>query len=318
MSIGIAGAGAFGTALAVSLAQVQPVVLWARQGAEEMAETRENARRLPGVTLPNAVRPTGDTGELLACDTILLCIPAQQVGAFLTDHAAALTGKTLIACCKGIDAETLSGPGSAIGQIVPGATAAVLTGPSFATDIARGLPTALTLACEDPDRGEALQHLLTTPNLRLYRSTDVVGAELGGALKNVVAIACGFCIGRGYGDSARAALMTRGFAEMQRLAAALGADPATLMGLSGFGDLTLTCTSEGSRNFSHGLAWGRKDDIDTGVTVEGVKTAEAVDKLARERGLDLPITRMVADVVAGRLDIDDTLDRLFSRPLKEE
>ena len=320
MSIGVAGAGAFGTALAISIAAVEPVILWARDSAaaEAMAKTRENTARLPGVRLPDAVQPTGDLQALLAADVILLCIPAQKLGPFLRDHAKALAGKSLIACCKGVDIQTLTGPATMIANTVPSATAAMLTGPSFAADIARGLPTAITLACADAKAGLELQHRLTTPNLRLYRTTDVAGAELGGALKNVIAIAAGACIGRGYGDSARAALMTRGFAEMQRLAAAQGADPVTLMGLSGFGDLALTCTSDLSRNYRFGLAWGRGEVMQDGVTVEGVKTAEAVAHLARDLGLDMPITTLVADVVAGRLDIGAALETLLSRPLKEE
>ncbi len=320
MSIGVAGGGAFGTALAVSLAATAPVTLWCRDAgaARTMANTRENRGRLPGVTLPPAIEPTAELSALFARDVILLCVPAQQVGGFLRDHASELAGKALIACCKGIDVATLTGPATAISDLVPSATAAMLTGPSFAADIARGLPTALTLACEDADRGHDLQHELTTPNLRLYRTTDVIGAELGGALKNVIAIAAGACIGRGYGDSARAALMTRGFAEMQRLAAAHGADPLTLMGLSGFGDLALTCTSDLSRNYRFGLAWGRGDPPDDAMTVEGVKTAEAIAKLALEQGLDMPITTLVADVVAGRRDIGTVLETLLSRPLKEE
>ncbi len=320
MSIGIAGAGAFGTALAVSLASRGPVLLWARDAAAaaRMARDRENAARLPGVSLPGTVTPSADADALLACQTILLCVPAQQADGFLRVHATSLSGKAIVACCKGIDVTTLRGPASAAAEIVPGGTAAILTGPSFAHDIARGLPTALTLACPDARAGERLQHALSTTNLRLYRSTDVIGAELGGALKNVIAIACGATIGRGYGDSARAALMTRGFAEMQRLAAAEGADPQTLMGLSGFGDLALTCTSDLSRNYRFGLAWGRGEPPDASATVEGVKTAEAVARLARGRGIDMPITTLVADVVGGRTDIGAVLETLLSRPLKEE
>ena len=320
MSIGIAGGGAFGTALAVSLAATAPVTLWCRDpgAASAMAESRINERRLPGVPIPGNVTPTSDLSALFARDVILLCVPAQQVGSFLTDNASDLAGKALIACCKGIDVETLTGPATAISKTVPDATAAMLTGPSFATDIARGLPTALTLACAEPDEARDLQHQLTTPNLRLYRTTDVIGAELGGALKNVVAIAAGACIGRGYGDSARAALMTRGFAEMQRLAAVQGADPLTLMGLSGFGDLALTCTSDLSRNYRFGLAWGRREPPDAAMTVEGVRTAEAIARLAAARGIDMPITTLVADVVAGRQDIGAVLETLLSRPLKEE
>ena len=320
MSIGVAGAGAFGTALAISIAAVEPVILWARDSAaaEAMAKTRENTARLPGVRLPDAVQPTGDLQALLAADVILLCIPAQKLGPFLRDHAKALAGKSLIACCKGVDIQTLTGPATMIANTVPSATAAMLTGPSFAADIARGLPTAITLACADAKAGLELQHRLTTPNLRLYRTTDVAGAELGGALKNVIAIAAGACIGRGYGDSARAALMTRGFAEMQRLAAAQGADPVTLMGLSGFGDLALTCTSDLSRNFRHGLSLGRGEAPDEKFTTEGVATATAVHRISQAEGLDMPITAMIAAVVSGKMNVNDAVSALMARPLKEE
>ncbi|KAA9006753.1 NAD(P)H-dependent glycerol-3-phosphate dehydrogenase [Histidinibacterium aquaticum] len=318
--IAVAGAGAFGTALAVALSANGAVTLWARSPdtAAEMAKTRENKERLPGIELPESVTVTSDPEELLKADTILLSMPAQTVRAFVESHRDRLDGTTLVACCKGIDLETLTGAAGTVAESLPGAVPAVLTGPSFAADIARGLPTALTLACARPEEAIRLQESLSTPCLRLYRTSDVVGAELGGALKNVIAIACGACIGKGYGVSARAALMTRGFAEMQRLAAHRGADPVTLMGLSGFGDLTLTCTSDMSRNYRFGLAWGAGEDFDTSATVEGVKTAQAVARLSREQGIDMPITRLVADVVDGEIDISDALGQLLSRPLKEE
>ena len=195
---------------------------------------------------------------------------------------------------------------------------AVLTGPSFAADIANGLPTALTLACADEDVGHGLQTELSTPTLRLYRSADVVGAELSGALKNVIAIGCGAVMGAGLGDSARAALMTRGFAEIQRVAAAFGAQAETLMGLSGLGDLTLTCTSDQSRNYRLGLALGAGRDFDSSVTVEGAATAQALRRVARERGLDLPICACIADLVAGDVDMKGAMQQLLGRPLREE
>ncbi len=321
MTIGVIGAGAFGTSLAISLAAAgREVVLWGRDAAAmgEMQTARENDKRLPGAPFPETLTATGDFAQATRPDTLLLSVPMQQLETLLEENAAALSGKTLVACCKGFSLRSGEGPVSLIARILPQAQAAILTGPSFAADIAQGLPTALTLACPDARAGERLQHALSTTNLRLYRSTDVIGAELGGALKNVIAIACGATIGRGYGDSARAALMTRGFAEMQRLAAAEGADPQTLMGLSGFGDLALTCTSDLSRNYRFGLAWGRGEPPDASATVEGVKTAEAVARLARGRGIDMPITTLVADVVGGRTDIGAVLETLLSRPLKEE
>ena len=200
----------------------------------------------------------------------------------------------------------------------PASSVALLTGPSFAADIARGLPTALTLACEDEDEGERLQHLLSTPVLRLYRASDVTGAELGGALKNVIAIAAGVVIGAGLGDSARAALMTRGYAEMVRLAVHLGARAETLAGLSGLGDLVLTCTSAQSRNFRYGVALGSGADFDPTITVEGAATAKAVSDLAEVQGIELPITALVAALIDGRTDLPSAIQALFSRPLKKE
>lgn len=317
--IGVVGAGAFGTALAVALAREgRAVALYARDGAAAMQSTRRNDRRLPGVTLPDGLTVTDDLGALAVSEAVLISTPMQALRGFLSGPGAVLDGKPLVACCKGVDLTTLSGPTAVIRATCPAATPALLTGPSFAADIARGLPTALTLACADPARGEALQFLLATPVLRLYRTEDVAGAELGGALKNVIAIAAGVVIGAGLGDSARAALMTRGYAEMVRLAAHLGARAETLAGLSGLGDLVLTCTSTQSRNFRFGQALGAGTGFDPAVTVEGAATAEAVTRLAAREGLDLPVTAMVAALVAGRITLQDAVTALLSRPLKQE
>ena len=317
----VIGAGAFGTALAVALARNgQAVTLWARDAAQvrAMAETRMNSARLPDVVLPENVSVTAEMPDLHGAGAVLLSLPMQALRGFLAQHGDALTHAPLVACCKGIDLATLTGPSAVIEAECPSATVAVLTGPSFAADIARGLPTALTLACTQLEAGERLQHLLSTPVLRLYRSDDVIGAELGGALKNVVAIAAGVVIGAGLGDSARAALMTRGYAEMQRLALALGARAETLAGLSGLGDLVLTCTSAQSRNFRYGQALGAGRGFDPTITVEGAATAKAVSNLAEKRGLDLPITTMVAALIDGRADLSSAIQSLLSRPLKKE
>jgi glycerol-3-phosphate dehydrogenase (NAD(P)+) len=249
---------------------------------------------------------------------VLLCVPTQQLGRFLDLHREALSKKALLACCKGIDLSTLKGTAEVIANHIPSAIAGVLTGPSFAADIARGLPTALTLATQDDADAAKLQQVLTRPSLRIYRTTDVTGAQLGGALKNVIAIAAGVCIGAGLGESARAALITRGFAEVQKLASVLGAQPETLMGLSGLGDLILTCSSEQSRNYSYGLSIGRAVDFDPSVTVEGASTAQAVTRLVHEHGLDLPVSRAVDDLVSGRTNVEAALHVLLSRPLKQE
>ena len=318
MSIAVLGAGAFGTALAVTLAQNAPVLLWARDPAQaaEMQTTRRNARRLPGVILPENVSVTAEIDLAQRAEIVLLAMPMQQMGGFLAAHAAALGGKTLVACSKGIDLATGQGPTALIAQHCPQARAAILTGPSFAADIARGLPTALTLACEGD--AEALQAQLSTPTLRLYRTSDTVGAELGGALKNVIAIAAGVVIGAGLGDSARAALITRGFAEMSRIAAELGARPETLAGLSGLGDLVLTCTSAQSRNFRFGQALGAGQNFDPAVTVEGLATAKAVSILAQKRGIEMPVAEMVTRLSAQEMTVAQAVQALLSRPLKEE
>ena len=319
MTIAVAGAGAFGTALAVAFAKKAPVRLWARDAAmvETMRSTRANPR-LPDVILPENIEVSADLETVFEADTILLAVPAQQISAFLTAHADRLAGKTIVSCAKGIDLTTLKGTASSISELVPTATAAILTGPSFAADIAKGLPTALTLACADDVVGKQLQAELSTRTLRLYRTTDVIGAELGGSLKNVMAIACGACIGEGMGDSARAALLTRGMAEMMRLSIAMGGQSDTLMGLSGFGDLVLTCTSEQSRNYRFGLALGRMEGFDPTITVEGVATTHAVAKLAREKGIEMPIVTMLSGLLDGKSSIAEAIQGLLSRPLKEE
>lgn len=318
MSISILGAGAFGTALAITIGRERPVTLWARDVAI-LTEHRESPR-LPGQILPEKVAITARLGEALKVETILFAMPMQALAPFVTALDADLAGKSLVACCKGIDLGSLKGPAAILAERWPGAATAILTGPSFAADIARGLPTALTLACAEEGAGQRLQAQLSTASLRLYRSSDVTGAELGGALKNVIAIAAGIVIGAGLGDSARAALMTRGFAELARFAARLGARPETLMGLSGFGDLILTCTSQQSRNFRHGLALGAGTTTDPGLTVEGVATAEAVMRQAQLFGMgdEMPLTEMVAKVTQARMGVAEAVQSLMSRPLKEE
>jgi glycerol-3-phosphate dehydrogenase (NAD(P)+) len=320
MSIVVAGAGAFGTALAITLARSgKPVTLWGRDSATmaQAAQTRQMPR-LGAAVLPDGLVITADPAVFRDATVVLVAVPAQRLAAFLTEHTGALEGKPLVACCKGIDLGTLTGPCGLIGRIVPDAVVAILTGPSFADEVAMGLPTALTLACRDADIGAALQRQLNTPALRLYRTTDTLGAELGGALKNVIAIGCGGCIGAGLGQSARAALMTRGFAEMVRIATHLGAEAETLSGLSGLGDLALTCGSDLSRNYRFGLALGRGESFDTGTTVEGAATAEAMTRLGAQLGLDLPVTTAVHGLVQGRLTVTDALLTLLARPLKEE
>jgi glycerol-3-phosphate dehydrogenase (NAD(P)+) len=319
--IGVVGAGAFGTALAVALGRDdRDVVLWARDPVlvAQMARTRQNAGRLADVELPRTVSVTAKIADLCRSDAVLLTLPMQALSGFLTGPGQVLNGLSLMACCKGVDLATLAGPSVVIAAASPASQIAVLTGPSFAADIGRGMPTALTLACADAGTGHALQHLISTPVLRIYLSQDVTGAELGGALKNVIAIAAGVVMGAGLGESARAALMTRGYAEMVPLALRLGAQPETLAGLSGFGDLVLTCTSPQSRNFRFGMALASGASFDPNTTVEGAATARAVARLGQNLGLDLPITAMVAALIDGTVDLPRAIQALLSRPLKQE
>ncbi|MCV2863181.1 NAD(P)H-dependent glycerol-3-phosphate dehydrogenase [Albidovulum sediminicola] len=321
MSVAVLGAGAFGTALAIALARNGGHVgLWSRDPdhVATMRATGRNDRRLPGADLPANITVSDQLADFSGAGTLLLAVPMQRLDGFVRDHATVLDGRALVACCKGIDLTSGRGPTAIVAAACPRATVAILTGPSFAADIARGLPTALTLACADAAAGESLQAQLSTPVLRLYRTEDVAGAELGGALKNVIAIAAGVVIGGGLGDSARAALMTRGFAEMSRLALALGGRAETLAGLSGFGDLVLTCTSTQSRNFRFGQALGAGQAFDTTTTVEGAATAEAASALAERMGVDVPVTRMVAALVRGQVSVPQAVEALLSRPLKKE
>jgi glycerol-3-phosphate dehydrogenase (NAD(P)+) len=278
-------------------------------------ETRNNPN-LPKVRMHQNIKFSDNIAEISQVGIILLAVPAQTLRHVASSYAAQITGKTLVACCKGIDLENLVGPLAILEDAVLDAEVAILTGPSFAADIAVGLPTALTLARATKD--EALQEALSTSTLRLYRTTDTVGAELGGALKNVIAIGAGVTIGAGLGDSARASLMTRGFSEMQQLAECLGARPETLNGLSGFGDLVLTCTSKLSRNFCYGLALGAGQAPDATKTVEGVATAKAVGLLAKKHGLDLPICSVVSAICNDTITVQDAVGLLMNRPLKEE
>ena len=321
MSISILGAGAFGTALAISLARNgQPVTLWARDAAhvDAMQQDRENTKRLAGHRFPDSLSITDNIQSAASAEILLIATPMQKLANFAKDHAELLNGRSLVACCKGIDLVTNRGPIATLAHICPSATPLILTGPSFAHDIAKGLPTALTLACADDGMGQRLQSELSTDNLRLYRTTDTIGTELGGALKNVIAIACGVTIGAGLGESARAAVITRGYAEMQRLAQALGAHSQTLSGLSGFGDLTLTCTSEQSRNYSFGLSLGRGEVFDSNITVEGAKTALAVSNMAKTQEIDMPLADVVAGILLKKITVSEAMDAMLSRPLKRE
>ena len=315
--VGVVGAGAFGTALAVVWAATGPVILLARDAAAAASLARDRASlRLAGVALPDAVEPTGDPRDLARCATIVAAVPMQALDTAL----AALSGLApahLVAACKGLERGSLRRPSAIAAARLPGATPAILSGPSFAADIARGLPTALSLGCADDAAGTALQHRLSAPTLRLYRTTDIAGVELGGALKNVVAIACGAAMGAGLGESARAACMTRGMAETVRLATALGARAETLAGLSGLGDMALTCSSLQSRNYALGLALGA-GTLPPDATTEGAPTAVAATELARAHGVAMPLADAVRALLEGRTDVARALGDLLARDLTTE
>jgi glycerol-3-phosphate dehydrogenase (NAD(P)+) len=320
MTVCILGAGAFGTALAVALSDRHDVRLWGREGAalREMAQSRRSPR-LPDVTLGDRVTVTADAKTALqGADFILSAIPLQATHAALSELVPLFAGQPLIGCSKGVDLKTGLGGYSVLRSVYKQGPSGLLTGPSFAVDIAGGLPTALTLAAEAQEDVSAWQAALSTETLRLYTSSDPVGAELGGALKNVIAIACGATIGAGLGQSARAALITRGQAEIIRYAVKLGAQPETLAGLSGFGDLCLTCTSSKSRNYQFGLALGQGQVFDNAVTVEGRATALALLPIMERLEIDMPITKAVAGLCSGRITVSQALAALMARPLRKE
>ena len=326
-TVGVIGAGAWGAALAEVCARAGlKAVIWAREPEVRLSivERHENTLFLPGVTLSDSVSATGDFAALGACDFVLAVPPAQHLRATLTPFAFYCPpGLPVVLCAKGIEQGTLKLMTEVLGECLPQARPAVLSGPSFAGEVARGLPTAVTLACPDAALGEALAQAMAGPGFRLYLSNDMIGAEAGGAVKNVLAIACGVVEGLKLGRSAHAALITRGFAEMTRLAVAKGAKAETLAGLCGLGDLVLTCSSPQSRNMSVGLALGAGQSLDQALSgklsvAEGVATAPAVRDLARRLNVRMPICEAVAAVLAGEITLDAAVDGLLSRPIKSE
>lgn len=323
MKIGVVGGGAWGTALAqVAARGGESVLLWARE-AEVVAsinEARENRRFLSGITLPASIRATGSLGDLAGCDALLVVVPAQHVRAVLAETAVGAT--PLVLCAKGIEAGTQLLVGEIAQQLHPESKIAVLSGPTFAHEVAAGQPTAVTLACADAALGAALAARLGGPAFRPYASTDVIGAEIGGAVKNVLAIACGVVEGAGLGQNARAALIARGFAEMTRFGLARGARAETLSGLSGLGDLVLTCSSTSSRNFSLGMGLGqskRAADLlaDRLTVAEGAFTAPVLREAALAAGVDMPVVEAVCDLLEGR-DVRGVIETLLARPLTRE
>ena len=322
--LAVIGGGAWGTALAQVVATGgRDTLLWAREPEVVAAvnASHENSLFLAGQRLDPAIRATADLAELEACDAWLVVTPAQHMGAVLA--AAPPCGKPLILCSKGIDERSGQLLHDVARHACPGAPVAVLSGPSFAGEVAAGLPTAVTLAAEDGALGEALRHRLALPAFRIYLSDDLIGAEIGGAVKNVLAIACGVVAGKGLGENARAALIARGFAEMTRFGLAYGARRETLAGLSGLGDLVLTCSSTSSRNFSlgKGIGEGRSAaDLlaDRRTVAEGAFTAPVLARLATERGIDMPIVAAVDGLLAGRASVAEVLEQLLARPPRPE
>lgn len=326
-TIGVIGAGAWGTALAQTCALVgRDVRLWTFEAevADAINAQRENTVFLPGAPLHDAISATTRPAELAGCDAYLLVSPAQHARATLQRFADIIAEATpVLLCAKGFERGSLAMMTEVLAETLPGAIAVVLSGPSFAADVVKGLPTAVTLACADATLGEALMAAIGSPSLRPYWTDDLIGAEAGGAMKNVLAIAAGVVEGKALGRSAHAALIARGFAEMTRLGEALGGRRETLAGLCGLGDLVLTCSSSESRNMSCGLAIGRGEPLESILSArqtvtEGVASAPAVVALGEKYGVDLPICRAVDDVLAGRSDLNAAIDALLSRPFRPE
>ena len=324
MKLGIVGGGAWGTALAqVAASGGEETLIWALEPevVESINAQHENATFLAGTPLSSAIRATSGLAELDACDAWLVVTPAQHMRAVL--EAAPDCDKPLVLCSKGIEEQSGALLHKIARECCPNAQVAVLSGPTFAHEVARGLPTAVTLAAEDQALAEKLRNRIARPTFRIYLSNDVAGAEIGGAVKNVLAIACGVVEGKGLGQNARAALIGRGFAEMTRFGVAMGAQRETLAGLSGLGDLVLTCSSTSSRNYSLGVGLGQGKAAsellaDRRTVAEGAFTAPVLARLANERGVDMPIVETVDGLLAGRFTADQGLEQLLSRPPRSE
>lgn len=326
-NIGVIGAGAWGTALAQTLAAAgRDVTLWGYEAdcVNAINHQHENIIYLKGVKLSERIKAVTDLQSLLGCEALLVVTPAQHMRQSLAPIAAKLPkGLPVMLCSKGIEISTGKFMSEVLEEIAPQVETAVLSGPSFAIDVAKGLPAAVTIACESQAVGQALCQMIAAPNFRPYLTEDVLGAEIGGAVKNVLAIACGLVLGLGLGRSAHAAIIARGFAEMRRLGRALGSQPETLAGLCGLGDLVLTCSSETSRNMSCGLALGRGEsltDIMAGraAVTEGVATAPVLKAFTEKHNVDMPICSAVADILSGKTEMASALTALLARELKQE
>lgn len=328
--LAVIGAGAWGTALGLAAGRTRaatPVTIWAHEPevADAINASHANPLFLPGIDLPAGLRATTDLRTAVgAADVVLLAVPAQHLRAVTRRLAPYIVGgASLVICAKGIELGSGKLMSEVLAETCPGAALAVLSGPTFAAEVAAGKPTAVTLACADEARGRALVETLGSTTFRTYLADDVVGAQVGGAIKNVIAIACGIVEGRGLGDNARAALMTRGLAEIMRLGVALGGRRETLMGLSGLGDLALTCNNAPSRNMSLGVALGRGVPLSEALAgkrsvAEGVPTAAAVRALGEQRGVDMPIVAAVDAILHHSAPIDRAVAGLLDRPFRSE
>ena len=324
-SVAVLGAGAWGTALAQTAARAgMDVRLWGRDAARmmEIATSRENSKYLPKVRLESDILVTNSLEDCADCNLILLVAPAQSLRAVCAAASHVIAdAATLVVCAKGIEMQTRLFVSEIVSGILPSNPVCVLSGPSFASDVASGLPTAVTVAGHDASMAEEVCDCLGSHTFRLYHSSDVRGVEIGGSAKNVLAIACGVAEGRQLGASARAALIARGFAELRRFGAAHGAEQETLMGLSGLGDLVLTCSSAQSRNFALGVALGQGQSFgqaSAGKLAEGAYTANVLVDMAKDNDIDMPIASAVAGILNGRLDVDDAIAELMTRPQRQE
>lgn len=325
-TVGIVGAGAWGTALAVAARRAgRDVVIWAYEPetVEEINHQHTNHIYLPGITLDRKIRATAKVAEVAAADLILMVVPSQFFRSVASEFAQHVGNKPVIICTKGFEEDTGKLMSDVVAEALPDAVPGVLAGPSFASEIARGLPAALTIAAEEEVTGLKVANALGSRSLRLYWSHDVLGAQIGGALKNILAIAAGIVAGRQLGDNARAGIITRGFAELMRFGLAMGAKPETLMGLMGLGDLILTCSSEQSRNMSLGKALGEgkalADILGSRVSVtEGTHSAAAAVARGREVGVELPICDAVRAILVGEMGVDEAIEAVLSRPFKSE
>ena len=325
--ISVIGAGAWGTALSVAARRAgNDVLLWGyeAEAVDTINRDHENSLYLPGISLDRAIRATADLAETALADCILLAAPAQHLRGTIGPLAGQISpGTPMVICAKGIEQDTLALMSEAVNDLFPGNPVLVLSGPTFAAEVAAGLPTAVTLAGDDIAMAQKIADALSSDRFRPYSGDDVIGAQVGGAIKNVLAIACGIAEGRGFGDNARAALITRGLAELTRLCVAKGGRAETMMGLSGLGDLVLTCTSTQSRNYSLGVALGEGRALDEilgerNSVAEGVYTASAAVALSATIGVEMPIAAAVDAVLNRGAGIDAVIEALLARPLRPE